>query len=588
MKIKHSFLLFLILGLAWASILFAQQGVTPQITNISTSPNPPLANQMFSFTITGSNFDSGGVSVTFTGPGCTNGCLGSAASIVPAQIIGTAQLPAGSFSVVVRNTNTGAPSNSVTLGVTTAVPFTLNNLSGTTQSTDGSGNLAVGYGTIQAAAGNTTPSGVLIFGYRQNNVLVTESGVPASPAIQSGRIFARVSSNSGPGSVNTGIAIVNPNASFANVAFHFANAAGDILGSGTCVIGPNKAIGQFLNESSPCPFNMSSIQGTFTFTSNVPVSAVALRSFIPEDGLGALYSTLPVVDTSVFTGTDPLGLAHFADGTEWTTEVVLVNPTGNTLTGTLQFLVDGLNPFTAIATDKGTQNSFSYSIPRESSYTLKTLGRSNPLAVGSVRITPATGVAAPSAMLIFSHKPGGSVTVADAGVPSVQGTAFRMYYELSGTGPGSVQSAVAVANLAPGPTSVLFELYNIDGSFVATGQSQVLGNGHVAKSVDELFPGITIPKRGILRIVGSLPGLSVVGIRSRFNESNKYLFTTTPATNELPSSPPTSAPLYFPRLVNGGSWSTQYVLFSGTVGQASTGVLQFYDTNGAAITLPLN
>src|SRR6185369_9262389 len=118
-----------------------------------------------------------------------------------------------------------------------------------------------------------------------------------------------------------------------------------------------------------------------------------------------------VVDTSAPVGTEPLGLAHFADGTEWTTEVVLVNPTGNTLSGTLQFFVDGLSPLAPIQTDKGTANTFTYSIPRESAYTLKTQGRSNPLAVGSVRITPTTGIAAPSAMLIFSHKPGGGVTV---------------------------------------------------------------------------------------------------------------------------------------------------------------------------------
>jgi hypothetical protein len=161
-----------------------------------------------------------------------------------------------------------------------------------------------------------------------------------------------------------------------------------------------------------------------------------------------------------------------------------------------------------------------------------------------------------------------------------------MYYELT----NGVQSAVAIANLTSTPATVAFSVYNPDGSFAASGQSQsVLANGHVAKSVDELFPGITIPKRGILQITGGTPpGLSVVGIRSRYNELGKYLFTTTPATNELPSAPPTAAPLYFPRLVNGGSWSTQYVVFSGAVGQASAGALLFYDNNGGAINLPLN
>jgi hypothetical protein len=193
-------------------------------------------------------------------------------------------------------------------------------------------------------------------------------------------------------------------------------------------------------------------------------------------------------------------------------------------------------------------------------------------------------------MLIFSFKPGGGVTAADAGVPSVQGAAFRMYYELSGSGAGGVQSAVAVANLAPTPTSVSFAIYDLDGIFVAPGNPQNLpGNGHIAKAMDELFPLMTLPQRGILEITGGTPpGMSVVGIRSRYNEAGKYLFTTTPATNEASLTPPTAAPLYFPRLVNGGSWSTQYVLFSGAVGQTSAGVLEFYDNNGGAIILPLN
>src|SRR5204862_527388 len=124
------------------------------------------------------------------------------------------------------------------------------------------------------ASGNTTPGGVLIFGSRSGGVLLTESGVPASPAISSGRIYARVSGGGGAGSVNTGIAITNPNTTTtANISFTFRNTAGTVTSAGTCSIPPNHAIGQFLNEAVPCPFNSGAIQGTFTFASNVPVAA---------------------------------------------------------------------------------------------------------------------------------------------------------------------------------------------------------------------------------------------------------------------------------------------------------------------------
>src|SRR5581483_2886313 len=109
--------------------------------------------------------------------------------------------------------------------------------SGTSSST------AVGYASIQPDTGNTTPSGLAIFGFRQNNVLVTEAGVPASPLLQSARIYAEVN-----GPVNTGLAIANPNSQPATVSFFFTNSAGN-FGTGTTTIPANGQIASFLNQS---------------------------------------------------------------------------------------------------------------------------------------------------------------------------------------------------------------------------------------------------------------------------------------------------------------------------------------------------
>jgi len=565
--------------------------VAPQITTITASSTPPLANQSFDFTITGANFDAASAIVAFTGPGCATGCAATVTSRTTTEITGNITLASGSFSVTVQNGAGGTSSNPVALAVTTVAPFTLTNLSSISKATDGSGSLSLGFAKIQPASGNTTPGGVLIFGSRSGGVLLTESGVPASPAITSGRIYARVSGGGGAGSVNTGIAIANPNPTAANITFTFINTAGTQTSGGTCSIPPNHAIGQFLNEAVPCPFNSGAIQGTFSFQSNVPVAAIALRSLIPEDGKGALFSTLPVVDTTVSTGTGASVLAHFADGTEWITEVVLVNPTTTTLSGTVTFTGEGTGTTTPspviIATDKGTNSTFNYTIQSQSSFSLRTNGASNPLAVGSVRIQP-TGGAAPSSMLIFSHKPGGGVTVAEAGVPSINANKFRMYYELFGSGAGSVLSAIAIANNSAISTNLNFEIYNLAGTMIASKLNQPLqGNGHIARSIDEIFAGQTLPPRGILRVFGDTGArISVVGIRSRYNELNKYLFTTTPASDEEAGS--ISSELYFPRLVNGGDWSTQFVLFSGTAGQSTSGQVLFLDNNGDAINLNLN
>src|SRR5262249_23864574 len=166
--------------------------------------------------------------------------------------------------------------------------------------------------------GAATPSGVALFGFRPNSVLVTEAGVPASPLLQGGRIYAEVG-----GAVNTGLAIANPNNQAATISFFFTDSNGADFGSGTTTIGPNGQIAKFLNE---VPFNSgSNIHGTFTFSSDIPVAVIALRG-LTNDRNEFLLSTLPVVDILTPHAALPTTLPQFADGGGWTTQIVLVNP----------------------------------------------------------------------------------------------------------------------------------------------------------------------------------------------------------------------------------------------------------------------
>jgi hypothetical protein len=210
-----------------------------------------------------------------------------------------------------------------------SVTFSFPNLGGVSLPTSGtSDSLAVGYGRIVPAAGTSTLSGVAIFGNRQNDVLVSEAGVPVSPPVQSGRIWAEVN-----GPVNTGLAIANPNSQSADITFFFKDSAGVDFGLGTFRLEPNEQIARFLNED---PFNGGSgVLGTFTFTSSVPVSIIALRGFMNERS-EFLMTTLPVAAVTA-NSDDSLIMPHFADGSGWTTQVILINPTDQILSGTVQF-----------------------------------------------------------------------------------------------------------------------------------------------------------------------------------------------------------------------------------------------------------
>lgn len=392
------------------------------------------------------------------------------------------------------------------------------------------------------------------------------------------------------GPVNTGLAIANPNSQAATISFYFTSPSGTNFGTGTGTVPPNGQIAAFLNQS---PFNGGSTGGsaTFTFSSNVPVAVVALRGLTNERS-EFLLTTLPVSPLTAATG-EIAYFPHFADGEGWSTQVVLVNPADEAMAGTVQFLGQGTTsaPAQPISVSIGTQvsSSFSYTIPARSSTKLQTSGSMSAVRAGSVRVTPAAGGKTPSGIAIFFFRNGG-VTVAEAGVSAARtGLAFRLYAEVSDAASGSIQTGIAITNPAGVNVSVSFELHSLSGAPTGiTGSYSVPANGQVALFLSQLpgFGALTAPFQGVLRIsTGSVTGISVVGLRGRNNERGDFLITTTPPVDE--ASPSVNGLLLFPHLADGGGYTTQFVLFSGTAGQTSSGTLRFYAQNGNALSLTL-
>jgi hypothetical protein len=423
-----------------------------------------------------------------------------------------------------------------------------------------------------------------IFSLRNGNVVVSEAGVPASPLIQSGRIYAEVN-----GPVNTGLAIANPNNQAATISFYFTDASGRDFGQGTLTIPANGQIAQFLN--SPL-FNSGVLPaGAFTFTSSLPVAAIALRGLTNERS-EFLITTLPVTTLAPQTGN--LLFPHFADGSGWTTQVILVNPGDQTLTGSLQFISQGSagapgQPVVVTTFGGASASSFNYSIPAHGAFRLLTAGAAADVRVGSVRVMPEGSSGTPAGVSIFSFRNAG-VTVSEAGVPAVRTTtAFRLYAEASGDfahgQAGSLQTGIAVANAAAAPANVNFEVTTLDGTSLGlTGTVAVPANGQTALFLTQI-PGLAaLPAsfQGILRISASA-GISVVGLRGRYNERGDFLITTTPPVAE--DAPPTTGETIFPHIVEGAGYTTQFILFSGRPGQAASGTLFFLSQAGQPMTL---
>jgi hypothetical protein len=460
--------------------------------------------------------------------------------------------------------------------------FAISSRGGLSLSTVGSAPTpTVGYGRIQSS--DLALGGLAIFSYRPNNVLISEAAVPATRALTSGRINAYIGSEvvgNRPGVfVNTGIAIANPNDSIAQVSFSFTGSANS---SGVTTIPANGQIAAFLTQA---PFNAgSSFDGTFTFTSSVPVAVTALRGISNQRG-EFLVTTLPVAELKTSTG--PVYIPYFADGSGWATQIALINSTDSSMQGSIQFFDQSGNPVTVTANNQ-TGSTFSYSISARQAFRLITSGLTASTTLGSIRVIPSGSTPSPTGVAIFSFQQG-DVTVTEAGVPSINaGTAFRMYAEASGNFAsgqiGSIQSGLAITNLTAGPAAVTLTLDRLDGSSTGlTGTLIVPANGQISTFLNQVpgLSGLQVPFKGVLRITSG-SSISVVGLRGRYNERNEFLITTTPPIDEAVVPP--FAELFFPHFADSGGYTTQFILLAGP-SSGATGSIRTFSQSGDVVNV---
>ena len=299
-------------------------------------------------------------------------------------------------------------------------------------------------------------------------------------------------------------------------------------------------------------------------------------------------TTLPVAPLSS-PSEETVYIPHFAAGGGWVTQVIFVNPTDSTITGTVGFLGPGSDtaaaaPVILTLDDGSTGSDFDYSIPPRSSQRFTTSNPFGALKSGSVRATPDSGNAAPSGLVVFSYTSGGK-TLSESGVPALpKGSAFRVYVEASGTQGqmDSISTGLAITNVAQASNTVTLELTTLDGTLaVAPATLALLPSGQVARFLNELF---SLPDNfsGVLRVT-STADVAIVALRLRVNANGEIKVTTLAPSNER--EPSTSEERFFAHLADSGGWSTQFILFSGTAGQASSGTLSFFDPFGEPLYL---
>ncbi len=452
---------------------------------------------------------------------------------------------------------------------------------------------SVTYTRIQPGAGSTTPSGVGIFGFRNSvGELLTETGVAASPLLRTGRVFVTFSEDI----LNTGLAIVNPNAEDVQIDFFFSDSRREDIdfGSGSFTVGANQQTARFISED---PFNAETgTRGALTFTASLPVSVVALRQSLRDSG-EFIFSSMPVADLAE-TSTDTLYLPHFVFGGPWSSQLIIVNPTDEEITGTMAFINQGsaFRPFgesISIALTGATARVHTYSLAPRGFREFIATDFFSLTQVGSFRLVPDEGNVAPIAQLVLDNADPDFQTISEATIsPAELGTAFRTYVEVVGEpgAVGSIQSGIAIASVPLVPTldrtTVTLELTRLDGSLVEVVETEIFPSGQRAFFVDEVFDLELLGSsfQGILKM-SATDRVAVAALRGRTNERSQFLMTTTPPTNEGGTT--TTTELFFPHLVDGGGWTTQTILFSGIAGQVAEGAMRFFGTDGSPFDIVL-
>jgi hypothetical protein len=119
------------------------------------------------------------------------------------------------------------------------------------------------------------------------------------------------------------------------------------------------------------------------------------------------------------------------------------------------------------------------------------------------------------------------------------------------------------------------------------GSLVIPASGQRALFLDEIpgFESLPRPFKGFVRISSpAAADLAVVGLRGQWNERGDYLVTTTPPSNETAAS---ASEIAFPQVVDGGGFTTQVILYSGTPAEPATGNLNLFSQAGGQLSFDM-
>lgn len=445
-------------------------------------------------------------------------------------------------------------------------------------STMGSGSSPnTGYIVVEPS-GTAAPYGTAVFTVRQNGVIVSEAGVPATLPTKAARVFVEIRDAS---RVNTGIAFVNPNTSAAQLTLTLRNTEGAAITSGTMTLAAGEHISRFIAELSliapsfvlPSDFAQNGGNGALDVSSSAPISVMALRLTVNQRN-ETLLTTTPTADLTQPPSSFSVSFPQFADGGGYKNTIVLLNNDGQTQSGQLAFWNDDGSAATIAMEGSGPpSHSFAYAIPARGVRIFQSSGQGTNVRVGWAEAVPDPFRTAPAGAGIFQLANSG-VVVSETGVPS--SPPLRQLAAIVDLSAGH-NIGVALSNAGNVPLPLHLTVTKNDGSEFASANLTLPPRGHVSRFVTEMFSGMPAGFVGELHATVTDPaasGVNALTLRSLINERGEFLMTTFPVVDPTQIA---QSPVIFPQIADGGGYTTQLILMNLSPGNISSAVRFFSD-----------
>jgi hypothetical protein len=445
-----------------------------------------------------------------------------------------------------------------------------------------------GYAKLIMNSGSV-PYGTAVFMFKLNGVTVSEAGVPASPPTAHARIFIDYRSGvlgipgrseSGTVNINTGIAAVNHGFYPAQITYTLRDIRGSIIASGHGSLDAGQHYAKFINQlhevasdfKLPSDFQFASLD----ISSDQPLSVIALR-MTTNQREEPLFTTIPVADMTKAQTKTPVYFPQLADGSGWTSSLILMNTSDSEEKGYFDILDNNGNPLIIHPVDGAADSTFQYSIPPGGIFRFQTDGSSESQRTGWVQVIPGDGNNAPIGSGVFGYNPV-NVLTSESGIPSALPTTHaRVFIDRT----SNHNTGLAVANLNADGVNMTIQAFEKDGVTPVNANPQLLpleGLGHDAKFADQLISGLPADFAGVLDISAPTE-FAAITVRSLNNEREDFLLTAFPVAD---ATRPAPYPIVFPQIADGGGYVTQFISLSPE--GAAEASLVLYDDSGVQFT----